>query len=158
MESKKSIHTTEEQLHEARKRGLKQAAEVHAMKAHGKVLGLDTFSWIRPQVDLLATVLVSFPFPVFWVCSKTQAEALFHLYPEVSESVIGLIVYDDAEMTFDPAVIHQIPRVICFNGLSESLRLLSSIQKEKNILLFTTEGPNREDFYQTFSQFIEHNQ
>lgn len=156
MESKKTRQSSEEQLFEARKRGLKEAGEVHAMKAHGKVLGLDTFSWIRPQVDLLATVLGSFPFPVFWVCTKKQAEELFHLYPEVSESVIGLIVYDNAEMTFDPAVIHQIPHLICFDGLSESLSFLSSIQKEKNILLFTTEGSNSTRCYHTFSQFIEH--
>ena len=54
MIEKKEIVKSNEQLLQARESGLKQAQQVDTMQAHGKILGMDTFS-----VDLNKEVNVS---------------------------------------------------------------------------------------------------
>ena len=42
------------------------------MNAHGKVMGMDTFSWVNPQIDALASALESFTFNILLVGSKKK--------------------------------------------------------------------------------------
>ena len=57
--------TIEEQLLQSRGAGLKDAIQINTMNAHGKVMGMDTFSWVNPQIDALASALESFPFTIY---------------------------------------------------------------------------------------------
>ena len=66
------------QLLQAREEGLK-SLQNGVLKPHGKLLGMDVFSWLNPDVHMLMNTLHSFPFPVIWIAQKMDWDALLNL-------------------------------------------------------------------------------
>ena len=73
---KKEIQKRKEDLLELRNEGRKEALAINAMRAHGKIVGMDTFSWINPNIDQLTSVLSSFPFRIIWIANSKTIETL----------------------------------------------------------------------------------
>lgn len=153
MEKKTSQLSTEQQLLQAREQGLRDAAEVHAMKAHGKVLGMDAFSWVNPDPDTLINVISSFPFAVHWVGTHNQIRTCLELQPELVDHIQSIIVYDRSIVHIERSLLARIPNVACLEGASEALDLLKAMQREKGVFLFTTTG--MDDRRHLFDAFIE---
>ena len=154
MAHKTEKRSAEDQLLQARARGLQEATEAQAMKAYGKVLGMDTFFWMNPQVDALATVLRSFPFPVHWVGSHKQISFAFETYPELAELMEAVVVYDCPLLKVDREVLNKIPKIACVEGIKEALILLKAVRREKCVFLLTVNGLN-ESVTQNFEEFLE---
>jgi len=148
---------TEQQLLQARERGLREASQVHAMKAHGKVLGMDAFSWINPDADTLVTVIESFPFAVHWIGAHDQIKMCLDSHPRLSESLQSVIVYDRARIDVGREALLNIPTLVCLEGTEEALDLLKAMQREKSVFLFTTTTAN-EERKTIFEAFMEANQ
>ena len=100
MIDKKEIVNSSEQLLQAREQGLKQAQQVDTMQAHGKILGMDTFSWMNPHVDMLATLLASFPFSILWIGTQRQI-GLEHAFEFVRTMKLkkGVLMYTNEDQT-----------------------------------------------------------
>jgi len=64
-ETKKQIGA-EESLLKARVEGMHQL-EKGSLRPHGKLWGMDVFSWYNPMRFELENVLSSFPSPVLWL-------------------------------------------------------------------------------------------
>lgn len=144
MKQKTNQLSTEEQLLQARERGLQEAAQVEAMKAHGKVLEMDTFSWISPQIDTLASVIGSFPFPVQWVANHDLVKLCLHHYPELADDLRSVIIHDRAILDIDRDLLHLIPNIACIEGITEALELLKSMRLPKSVFLFTGEKAEKD--------------
>ncbi len=150
----KSI-STEEQLLQARERGLKEAAEVSSIKAHGKLLGMDTFSWNNPHIDALATFISSLPFPVQWVTHHQLVKDCLNTYPEIAMNIHSIVVHDKAELNLDKEMFVLIPNITFVEGVEEALELVKAMQQEKSVFLFTGNPDWKPET--VFEQFIERN-
>ncbi len=151
MEKKTEQLNLEQQLLQARERGLREASQIHAMKAHGKVLGMDTFSWVNPDLNALTTVISSFPFAVHWVGEHEQIQRSLKLHPALVDNLQSLIVYDHELVDVPRELLAAIPNVACLEGTIEALGLLKAMQKEKSVFLFTSsEDEDRQAIFETF--------
>jgi hypothetical protein len=150
----KQLHT-EEQLLQARERGLREASEVHVMKAHGKVLGMDTFSWINPDLDMLATVIDSFPFAVHWMGSHDQIARCLELHPELADSLQSIVIYDRTLAQISRELLKKVTNIACVDGTTDALQLLKAMQRGKSVFLFTSTHLNEARNAQ-FEAFLTH--
>lgn len=154
MSSKTKNINVEEQLLQLRKDGLQTATQINAMNAHGKILGMDTFSWINPQIDALASALKSFPFKVIWVGNSQEIENCLHLFPDSTNSIDTVIIQDKAELNLGKESFWNISSIFCLEHSQESLNLLKNVKKEKSIFLYTTSGKKTSENKSIFNEFI----
>ena len=63
--SEKEIAKIENSILQARKEGLLKASDT-TMNSHGKLWGMDVFSWINPNPVVLSATMESFPFPILF--------------------------------------------------------------------------------------------
>ena len=154
MERRISKNNVEERLLETRKNGLLKAAKSESMCAHGKVLGMDTFSWVEPQVDKLATVIHSFPFKVIWIGSNEHIERCFESYPELIDSVELVIIYDQAAPNLHLEPFNRNNNFVCTEGTAAALELAKSLQTKKRVFLFTINKVTAKEEKHKFEQFI----
>ena len=146
--------STEEQLLQARERGLQEAAEVNSMNAHGKVFNMDTFSWINPSLDTLATVITSFPFATHWIAPHDQVKACLETYPEMADTIESLILYDRPLLNVNRDLLNAIPNIVCIEGIIEAFEIQKAMPRRKGALLFTTDKKGSIEYKQQFEQFI----
>ena len=145
---------SEEQLMHSRKEGLQDALQINSMRAHGKILGMDTFSWINPQIDALTNALVSLPFEILWIGSHQQIKECINIQPELAHSIKTIIIHDNPVLNLQREFLNNIPTIICLEGTSHALELIKSIKAEKCALIYTTMGVNAKQNKKEFEQFI----
>ena len=154
MSSKVSNNTSEDKLLQSREQGLQEAIQVNSMRAHGKVLGMDTFSWANPQIDALASALTSFPFPIIWIGCEKQIKECLNNYPELSNAIETLLIQNTSELNLDQTVMKNVKNIVCIEGTKYALELMKTMKKEKCVFLFTTEGQEAKNDKKEFEQFI----
>ncbi len=77
-----------QQLLSARQETL-QKLQTTAMRPHGKLWGLDVFSWLEPDMELLANTIHSFPFQVVWISNKEILEGVVAADPQILSNVVN---------------------------------------------------------------------
>lgn len=151
---KKEIVNSEEQLLQARNEGLKQAQQVDSMQAHGKILGMDTFSWMNPQVDLLATLLSSFPFSILWVGTLEQIQNCLKLYPELSGNIETILIHNSSSMLLQKAALESVNSIACVDGMEHALDFVKSMKLKKGVFIYTDEKEEALRGKQIFEDFV----
>lgn len=154
MDRRISKNSVEEPLFEARKNGLQKVSKVETMCAHGKILGMDTFSWVAPQVDKLATVIHSFPFKVLWIGSSDHIKLCLENYPELTNSIETIIIYDQPIHDMNIEFLQRIKDYVCVEGTSAALELAKSLKMKKRVFLFTINKAEAQEQKLKFEQFI----
>lgn len=154
MIQKKEVVNSEEQLLQARKEGLKQAQQVNSMQAHGKVLGMDTFSWMNPQVDMLATLLSSFPFSILWVGTYEQIQNCLKMYPELSGDIEAILIHNSSSMVLDKTALQKIKTIACVDGMENALDLVKTMKLKKGVFIYTDENEEALKGKQIFEDFV----
>lgn len=154
MEKQRTKFSTEEQLLQARERGIQEAQQVNAMNAHGKVLGMDTFSWINPQIDMLATVIESLPFNIIWVGNHAQVKACLETHSNTTDNIQTVIIQDKTSLNVDRKILHEIQNIVCIEGTMEALEFVKTMKKQNSAFLFTAEINNAKEQKEKFEQFI----
>jgi len=151
---KTTVVSSEEQLLDARKTGLNEAQQVNAMQVHGKVLGMDVFSWVNPQIDMLSTFLNSLPFSMVWAGNHDQIKWCLEEFPGLVSKMEIVIVCDSATLNIDSSVLDKTSKVVCIEGAEHALEFVKAMKRAKSALLFTTNGANAQDEIAIFDQFI----
>ncbi len=154
MSQKVSKHTAADQLLQLREQSRQEALLVNAMNAHGKIMGMDCFSWMNPQVDALASVIESLPFQIIWVAQHDQIKTCINTYPNLTESIDTLIVTDDVLLNLDRERLNEVANIACVEGVDNALELLKTLKKEKAVFLFTSGGKKVQQDKHVFEQFI----
>lgn len=154
MIQKKELVNSEEQLLQAREEGLKHAQQVDSMQAHGKVLGMDTFSWMNPHVDNLATLLISFPFSILWVGTLKQIEKSLKLYPELSGNIETILIHDSSKMLDNKAALEKINNIACVDGMESALNFVKAMKLHKGVFIYTDEQNTSGRDSSAFEQFV----
>lgn len=138
MEKKINLSVQDELLR-AREQGLDEIRKRVPMRGHGKILGMDVFSWEAPNFDQLATAVSSFPFPVIWIAKHEQVRCALTYYPELCRKVESAIIYDQANITFKKELYNCVETIIGLGDINDALKLIPVIAGKKNVLLFTTD-------------------
>lgn len=144
----------EELLLKLREQGLNEIRSRDNMQAHGKFMGMDTFSWVAPKFDALATVLSSFPFEVVWVGSHEQIRCATKYYPEVLQNVNTAIIYDSGNVSWTDEAIQNIENIAGVGDMDSAIMIINSLESKKRVLFFTTEGGDAEENMYKFKEYI----
>jgi hypothetical protein len=80
----------------ARQNGLLKANET-SLQSQGKLFGMDAFSWIYPNIEVLHSTLNSFPFEVLWIGNKTEINSVLNENNVLDSRVRTKLVYNDAK-------------------------------------------------------------
>ena len=128
--SEKEITQIENSILQARKEGLLKAGDT-TMQSHGKLWGMDVFSWINPKPAVLAATMDSFPFPIFWVSSSSERTEILEVNVDLNVKIQFSVVLDSENL---PVVSNT---VVSVSNLNEAFDQINKLKTKPSILLFT---------------------
>ena len=102
---------------------------IPSMKPLGKYLGMDTFSWHNPCLELLGKTIVSFPFDLLWLGNKNEIEGFLKKHHSAENKINRCIVYG--------AHSDNCSNKIIYAHHTSSINHLDNITFKPGILLFT---------------------
>jgi hypothetical protein len=151
--SEKNITRTGDRLLEARRESLQQM-NTTSMRPHGKLWGMDVFSWIHPNPSLVINTLHAFPFRVFWLGNATDIEAALMEDELLLGHVHAAVTYDSNVFKFRDEWLNKIENCAGTAKLSDSFHLLEMFKASQTILLFTASGENAEELKEEFENYL----
>lgn len=154
MAENKTKLSTEEVLRAAREENLQHVRELTSMRAHGKILGMDTFSWINPDMNALTRMIQNFPFSVLWLTTSDQLEMGCELNISLHKNLDTLIIYDAKSNALKDNLIDKIETVLCVDSIELALRFVRDKERNKMVFLFTSDEENKNDVNNKFDDWI----
>lgn len=150
----KSVGKLANQLLEARNRNLAQV-EKSALRAHGKLWGMDIFSWYNPMTYEIENILNSFPTPVLWIANAEDISKLVSENTDCFSNLKMICCHDKANLSLSFEAMNLIETFFAANELDDVLKMLKTFKKENGILLFTSKGENWKKDKETFELFLD---
>ena len=133
--SEQELNKIESQLVAARKSGLLKLNET-SLQSQGKLFGLDAFSWIYPNIDVLNSTLNSFPFEVLWIGNQTEIDLILSENNVLDSRVRTTLVYSDGK------------------ELNDILKSITEFSFKPGILLFTSTETDSEYYFNLFKEYL----
>jgi hypothetical protein len=133
--SEQELNKIESQLVEARKSGLLKLNET-SLQSQGKLFGMDVFSWIYPNIEVLNSTLNSFPFEVLWIGNKTEINLILSENNVLDSRVRTKLVYSDGK------------------ELNDILKSITELSFKPGILLFTSTETDSEYYFNLFKEYL----
>jgi len=150
----KSVGKLTNQLVDARNKNLGQV-EKSALLAHGKLWGMDIFSWYNPLIYEIENILNSFPTPVLWIGNTQDISKLIAENTDFFSNLKMICCHDKADFSLPFEAKNLIETFFATDDLGEVLKRLRNFKKENGILLFTSKGENWKKDKETFELFLE---
>ncbi|MFT5582069.1 MAG: hypothetical protein ACI9G9_001334 [Psychromonas sp.] len=142
------------QLLQARKEALDLANRT-PMRAHGKVLGKDLFTWFDCSIDNLCNTLGSFPYPVFWVARSEELTGIIQEESNLLEKIETIWVYNKTDQPVPKSWGAYIDKIRCFDSMHEALIDCKRKEEQKSILLLTGKVTDWQSSRIAIEEFIE---
>jgi hypothetical protein len=143
MEKQRTI-SAEELLLGARKESLSRINQT-ALRSHGKLWGMDVFSWIHPNMSTIGTTVNSFPFSVSWVGNAHDLMSTLDQQPELTKKLSAALIYDNSVFAFRDEHLHSIKNCVGTGSVEEALRMAKIAAQPQSVLLFTASGNGAEE-------------
>ncbi len=153
MKETKSQVGSREQLLQARDRNL-QEVEKGSLRPHGKLWGMDIFSWYNPMVFELENTLSSFPAPVLWFGNAADVNKLLSENTDCLSNVRLICTHDHGGFSLPEHVFDQIESCLGTEQLKDALDLLKAVKRNQGILLFTASGEDWKERREAFEFFL----
>jgi hypothetical protein len=131
--SEKEIAQIENSILQARKEGLLKAGD-SSMQSHGKLWGMDVFSWVNPKPAVLSATMDSFPFPIFWISSSLERNEVLKVNIELNAKIHFSVLLDSENSTNDLLVLNN---GVVVTTLNEAFDQINTLKIKPSILLFT---------------------
>lgn len=145
--SEKEIAQIENSILQARKEGLLKAGDT-TMQSHGKLWGMDVFSWINPKPTVLAATMDSFPFPIFWISSSLERNEVLEVNVDLNDKIHFTVVLNSENL---PIVSNNIVSISTLNQAFDQINILKI---KPSILLFTYSQSDWEYQKNRFSDYL----
>lgn len=133
--SEQELHKIESQLLEARKNGLLKVNET-SLQSRGKLFGMDAFSWVNPNIEVLKSTINSFPFQVYWVGNNTEIDLVLQENNILDSRVKVKSVYKNN------------------SELEDAFKAIKENSFKPGIFLFTSTDVESAYFLNRFNEFI----
>lgn len=128
--------STAEELKQARHASLEEMNTNTALCPHGKVAGMDVFSWVNPDVDALNAMIASMPYKVIWAATMAQASALWKLNGAALKSIETLVIYNSGQVHTEKWFT-AFDNVLCVDGADHALMLLDKVRENQRVFVWT---------------------
>ncbi len=142
-----------ERLIDARQTGLKEIQDT-AMRPHGKLWGMDVFSWYLPSPTLVENTLQTLPFPIIWVGNSKDIYRTLELNPSLTNKLHSVVIHDTPEFILKPEWMNEIPVIIGLHTVDDALKTLRPLKQNQTILLFSLSGDNWKTEKTIFENFM----
>jgi hypothetical protein len=152
MKSKLNINLSD-RLKEARNEGLKNMKET-PLRPHGKLWGMDTFSWYQPNFNLVANTLHAFPFPIVWIGNSKDINNTILEDSSVCLQLKTVIVYDNSKINFSIDALEKIENIVGVSSLENAFIMLKSLKIKNAVFLFSASGENWKENRESFEDFL----
>jgi hypothetical protein len=133
--SEQELNKIESQLLAARKSGLLKLNET-SLQSQGKLFGMDVFSWLYPNIEVLNSTLNSFPFEVLWIGNKTEINLVLSESNVLDSRVRTKLIYSDGK------------------ELDDILKSINEFSFKPGILLFTSTETDSEYYFNLFKEYL----
>lgn len=153
---KKSLNLTEQDIVQLRQQQLDEIP-VGMLRTHGKLWGMDVFSWNKPNLHELENTLMSFPAPITWFANQSDAKALLTKDKKWISKISLLCTHDGAGLFLENEVLDNIETVSGAKEMQDILNMLPSMSGKTGVLLFTFSGDNWKIASQLFHTFLAEN-
>ena len=136
------------------RKGSLEKMQKTSIRPHGKLWGMDVFSWYLPTADLLANTLHTFPFPVVWLGGAKEINETLVLDKELTLHIETILFHDSSKVNLSIEDWRNTKSVAAVSNLKDALRLVSSFKQMNTVLLFTDSSENWESKKDTFENFL----
>lgn len=151
----KPIQTgVDERLLDARRQSLKEANST-SIRPHGKLWGMDVFSWFNADVDLISNTLHAFPFPVIWVGNKADIMEAVNTDESLFSNLHGIIIYDGSVFEMGNDLLSRFTNCVGTNSIEEAFGMIHLLKAPQKVLLFTSNDQYWEENKFKFEQFLK---
>jgi hypothetical protein len=148
--SEKEIALIENSILQARKEGLLKASD-SSMQSHGKLWGMDVFSWLNPKPAVLSATMDSFPFPIFWISSFPERNEVMDLNIALTNKIHFSLILDDYTLVDAKSSGVEIASV---SNLNEAFDQIRRLKIKPSILLFTYSKSDWEYQKKCFNDYL----
>ncbi len=150
VEKKKITVQPAQQLAEARAENLKQVAST-SLRPHGKMWGMDVFSWHNPLADDLLILFQSFPAPITWIGNQSMLETVFAEEVNLRTNLSVVCTHDQIDLNLKNG--EYLDAVLGANEVKSAFEMVKMRKQQNGILLFTTSGsggPNQRNEFENY--------
>ena len=149
--SEKEIAQIENSILQARKEGILKASDT-TMNSHGKLWGMDVFSWINPNPVVLSATMESFPFPILWIASQDEFKETLTQADSLSDKIhYALLLNDDVQL--ENKLIST--KTSSVSNMNEAFESINELKIKPSILLFTYSRSDWEYQRRRFIDYLE---
>lgn len=145
---------TAENLIDIRKESLKNI-QTGQLRPHGKLWGMDVFSWANPELEMLSSTIHSFPFSQIIIAPASLLMSLVEYDNSVLTNIHAVISYEDVQQLFDRKKFATIDQVFTTNNLQHAFQKMNEWQEKRKIVLFCSEGIDFESCQTAFKEYLE---
>jgi len=102
------------------------------LQSHGKLLGMDAFSWHNPNIAVLDKTIESFPFRTVWLGNASEVNEYIDKYDEGGSKVEQYLIYGALK-----DMVKKQEHITYFESVSKVIQNLDDFTLQPGILLFT---------------------
>lgn len=95
MMQSKHLHIQEQSINDS---GLTSRGA--GLRAHGKLKGLDVFTWMQPEQNALINFIESIPSGIIWVGNPAEIEAVLSVKPELMNKIQSILSFGENRTGF----------------------------------------------------------
>ena len=70
------------------------------LRAHGKLKGLNVFTWMQPEQNALINFIESIPSGIIWVGNPTEIEAVLSVHPQLMNKFQSILSFGENRTGF----------------------------------------------------------
>jgi hypothetical protein len=152
MEKKQGLNL-ENRLIDFRKESLKRL-NTTTMRSHGKLWGMDVFSWFLPDPELMTNTLTAFPFQVIWLANEVDIVRTISDDERVIKNLHAVICIDNSIFSLPENLLGETKHVIGLNDLNSALECIQMMQGAQRVLLFTSSSNDWEEDKLKFENYL----
>lgn len=141
---------TEYNLLEARKEALNQVAN-GSIRPHGKLWGMDVFSWENPNVETIASTIHSFPFPIVWLGDAQLLTTIVEHDASVLSNIHAVVSYDGK---LDTTTFQDVELLSEQTDVQQALQKMNEFRLKRGVVLFCHSGIDSEFYKNAFKTFL----
>jgi hypothetical protein len=152
--SEKNITRTVDRLLEARRESLQQMNS-SSMRSHGKLWGMDVFSWVHPNASLVINTLHAFPFKVIWLGNSEDIAAALKEDDGLLGNLHSVVTYDSNVFLFEDEWLNRIENCAGTADLEHAFQLLNMFKAPQTVLFFTASGEKADEWNEVFENYLK---
>jgi hypothetical protein len=152
MEKKQSLNL-ENRLIDFRKESLKRL-NATTMRSHGKLWGMDVFSWFLPDPELITNTLTAFPFQVIWLANEVDIIRAIHDDERVVNNLHAVICYDNSIFSLPENLFEEVQHVFGTKDLNSSFECIQMLKGVQRVFLFTSSSKDWEEDKLKFENYL----